>query len=201
MEEKQEVVVVVINMKKYLTLLVLFISILAYSQNSSSYTKRVLETAEVDFLMSYYAQEGDHASVTGGIGNEKLTDITPTFIIAIPLNVNDVLTVDAGISAYSSASSSNLNPFDSSGASNGEDDDDEDDKAPNANGVSGSPWVESSGASAQDIWGTINVNYSHSSEDRNNIVSANVGFATEYDYTSMVLEVVIQDYLTKKTLK
>jgi hypothetical protein len=186
MEEKQEVAVVVINMKKYLTLLVLFITILAYSQNSSTYTKRVLETAEVDFLMSYYSQEGDHASVTGGIGNEKLTDITPTFIVAIPLNANDVLTVDAGISAYSSASSSNLNPFDSSGASNGEDDDDEDDdKAPNPNAVSGSPWVESSGASAQDVWGAINLSYSHSSEDRNNIVSANVGFATEYDYTSI----------------
>ena len=38
-------------------------------------------------------------------------------------NADDVLTADFGISAYSSASSSNINPF--SGASGGEDDDDE----------------------------------------------------------------------------
>ncbi len=69
---------------------------------------------EVDFLMSYYAQDGIHAAVSGGIGTEKLTDITPTFVVAIPLNSDDVLTIDAGISAYSSASSSNIDPFDGS---------------------------------------------------------------------------------------
>ncbi|MBT4246512.1 MAG: hypothetical protein HOD79_04115, partial [Flavobacteriaceae bacterium] len=99
---------------------------LSFSQEkkSSTYKKRVLEQVEVDFLSSYYEQKGENASVTGGIGNEKLEDFTPTIVISIPLNDSDVLTVDFGISTYSSASSSNGNPFDISAASNDDDDDD-----------------------------------------------------------------------------
>ncbi|WP_299886083.1 DUF3570 domain-containing protein [uncultured Lacinutrix sp.] len=171
-------------MRKFLFFTLCFSTTFVFSQTKpidslNSYKKRVLESTEVDFLMSYYRQDGNHASVTGGIGNEELTDITPTFVVAIPLNADDVLTVDAGISAYTSASSSNLDPFDASGASgNGE----EEDKR--AGAVTGSPWVASSGASAQDVWGTINASYSHSSDNRNNIWTANVGFAAEYDYVS-----------------
>ncbi len=170
--------------KPIVILLLVFVGQIFGQQDSTEvYKKRVLETTEVDFLTSYYSQDGDNASVTGGIGTEKLTDLTPTIIVSMPLNADDVLTIDAGISTYSSASSSNLDPFDSSGASNGEDDDDDD--RIRANNVTGSPWVASSGASAKDTWGSLNVGYSHSSDDRNNIWSANVSFATEYDYTSI----------------
>ena len=86
----------------------------AYSQQDSTsvYKKRVLETTEVDFLTSYYSQSGDNAAVSGGLGTEELTDFTATYIISIPLNDDDVLTLDAGISAYTSASSSNVGAFD-----------------------------------------------------------------------------------------
>ena len=115
MEEKLVVAVDVINMKLLSITLMVLVSLLGFSQvkdNQSTFKKRVLETTEVDFLMSYYEQSGTHASVTGGIGNEKLSDIAPTIILAIPLSDDNILTIDAGISAYSSASSSNLNPFD-----------------------------------------------------------------------------------------
>ncbi|WP_298516990.1 DUF3570 domain-containing protein [uncultured Kordia sp.] len=176
-------------MKKISVLLMLLCGSMMFSQEIlkdtiSVYKKRVLETTEVDFLMSYYTQDGNNASVTGGIGNERLTDLTPTFVVAIPLNADDVLTVDAGISAYTSASSSNLDPFDASGASGGYDDDD-DGGSGNASGTKGSPWVESSGASAGDVWGGINASYSHSSDDRNSIWSGNINFAAEYDYVSV----------------
>ena len=182
-----------VDMKKYIILLMVFCGGIIFAQESKdnengTYKKRVLESIEVDFLMSYYQQDGEHASVTGGIGSEKLMDITPTFIVAIPLNADDVLTVDAGISAYTSASSSNLDPFDNSGASQGGDDDDDDDRGRGigaASDIKGSPWVESSGASASDVWFGGAVGYSHSSDDRNSIVSANVNFAAEYDYTSV----------------
>lgn len=159
------------------------------AQDSSTYKKRVLESAEVDFLMSYYTQDGDNAAVTGGIGTEELTDITPTIVISMPLNDDDVLTVDAGISAYTSASSSNLNPWDSSGASSGGGENDDDDLNGNgdrnpASGVTGSPWVASSGASASDVWGNVVVSYAHSSDDRNNIWGAHASISTEYDYFS-----------------
>ncbi|QHI36248.1 hypothetical protein IMCC3317_16070 [Kordia antarctica] len=158
-------------MKYTFLLIVLFVSCSAlYAQEQqqdslTTYKKRVLETTEVDFIMSYYTQDGTHAAVTGGKGTEELTDITPTFVIAIPLNDDDVLTIDAGISAYTSASSSNINPFDG-------------DKPAD-------PFTASSGASQSDIWGNLNVNYSHSSDDRNDIWTANVNVASEYDYFSI----------------
>lgn len=167
--------------------LLLLCTVFVVAQNQpkdslNTYKKRVLETVEVDFLMSYYTQDGNHASVTGGIGNEKLTDVTPTFVIAIPLNADDVLTVDAGISAYSSASSSNVDPFDASGASTNEDGSNTPSQTITAEG---SPWVASSGASAQDVWGSVNASYSHSSDDRNSIWSGNLSFSAEYDYMSV----------------
>ena len=172
-----------IAMKKIILIITVLFAINSFAQQDSTlvYKKRVLETIEVDFLTSYYSQEGDNAAVTGGIGTEKLIDLTPTIVVSMPLNDDDVLTVDAGISTYTSASSSNLDPFDVSG---GDDDDDDDQNISGASSV-GSPWVESSGASKQDTWGSINVNYTHSSDDRNNIWNGNVSFATEYDYTSI----------------
>jgi len=51
-------------------------------QNEGDYKKRVLETAEIDILASYYSQDGNNAAVTGGLGTEELTDITGTLVIA-----------------------------------------------------------------------------------------------------------------------
>lgn len=130
-----------------------------------TYKKRVLEAVEVDLLASYYSQDGDNAAVTGGIGTEKLQDITPTIVVAIPVNDDDVLTIDAGISAYTSASSSNVNPFDGS------------DKA--------DAFVESTGASSSDVWSNLSVHYSHSSDDRNSIWSAKAFVSSEFDYFSV----------------
>lgn len=145
-----------------------FIAAVGFSQEKDSsevaYKKRVLESIEVDFLMSYYKQDGIHSAVSGGNGMEELTNITPTFVVAIPLNDDDVLTVDAGISAYSSASSGNINPFDSN---------------------TPSPWQASSGASAQDVLTSLVLNYSHSSDDRNTIWNGHVSGSVEYDYFSI----------------
>ncbi|NNC35078.1 MAG: hypothetical protein HKO09_09385, partial [Croceitalea sp.] len=80
------------------------------------YKKRVLESSELDMLFSYYSQDGQNAAVTGGEGTEALTDATSTLVLKMPLNDDDVLTDDVGLSAYTSASSSNVNPFDGSGS-------------------------------------------------------------------------------------
>jgi hypothetical protein len=159
-------------MKNILLLTTLFFITIAFSQEQSqdstkTYKKRVLDKIEVDFLSSFYSQDGDNAAVTGGIGTEELTDLATDIVVSIPLNDDDILTINAEVSAYTSASSSNLDPFDNSGAS------------------TGSPWVESSGDSRKDTWFSGNVSYSHSSDDRNKIWSANVNFAAEYDYTSI----------------
>lgn len=140
----------------------------AYSQQQDSvqtYKKRVLETAELDILASYYTQDGDNAAVTGGIGTEKLTDVAPSIVLSVPLNDDDVLTIDAGISAYSSASSSNVNPFDGTGQAD--------------------EFQASSGASSSDVWFGFTGSYSHSSDDRNKIWSAKASVASEFDYLSI----------------
>ena len=138
----------------------------AQAQDSTNtYKKRVLETAEVDFLSSYYTQDGDNAAVSGGIGTEELTDVTAAFIVSIPLNDDDVLTIDAGISAYTSASSSNVDPFDGGGIAN--------------------PYDASTGASEGDVWANLTGTYSHSSDDRNDIWSAKLSVSSEYDYFSI----------------
>jgi hypothetical protein len=156
-------------MKGYLLILIGFwsgMSVFAQTADSTStYKKRVLENTEVDILASYYSQTGDNAAVTGGRGTEELTDFAPSIVVAIPLNADDVLNIDANISAYTSASSSNIDPFDGSGPAD--------------------PFVSSSGASSSDVWTNLNASYSHSSDDRDKIWSANVSFSNEYDYFSV----------------
>ena len=156
-------------MKVVLSLFLILLSgaLLAQSEtdNNGSYKKRVLESAEVEFLMNYYDQSGENAAVTGGKGTEDLQDLSPTILVSVPLNDDDVLTVQANISAYSSASSSNIDPFDG--------------KKP------ADPFVASTGASRSDVWMNGIVGYNHSSDDRNRVWSADLSFSAEFDYTSV----------------
>jgi hypothetical protein len=103
-------------MKNITAALALLLSIFSFAQEKDStvvFKKRVLENTEVDFISSYYKQDGEHSAVSGGIGTEKLTDFATNIVVAMPMNEDDVLTVDVGLSAYTSASSSNVNPFSS----------------------------------------------------------------------------------------
>ena len=160
-------------MKLVLIILFVFAWFFPNAQTSSPkdsvliYKKRVLEHAEIDLLTSFYTQDGSNAAVTGGIGTEDLQDYATNLTVSIPLNADDVFTIDGTISAYTSASSSNVNPF-----TNIKDK------------MRGTPWVASSGASRSDQWINGTLGYSHSSDDRNNVYSANVNIANEYDYKS-----------------
>jgi hypothetical protein len=80
-----------------------------------------------------------------------------------------------------SASSSNINPYDESGAS----------------GASGpTPWQASSGASRVINW-PPSVNYSHN-DNRNNIWNADVSFQTSMIIHQLVSEVGLPSYSTRK---
>ncbi len=152
---------------------------------TTQYKKRVLEATELDILGSYYTQEGNHAAVTGGIGNESLSDYATNISIAIPVNEDDVFHFDGTISYYTSASSSNLNPFDTGASSSEDDDDDRPSRLTQANTtLVGSPWVASSGASQKDVWVNGNFSYEHSSDDRNTISSGHISLSREFDYHS-----------------
>lgn len=157
-----------LNRLVYLSVFLFCFSLFS-QEDETAYKKKVLDAVEVESLFSYYDQKGDNAAVTGGEGTEKLSDATANLIVKLPINADDVLTVDVGISAYTSASSSNVNPLDG-----------------NANNPV-SPFNASSGASRQDALIHFNGAYSHSSDDRNSIIGGNVYFATEFDYSSIGL--------------
>lgn len=165
-------------MKKTIIACSLICGLISFAQEKDStvvFKKRVLETAEVEFLASYYNQDGVHSAVSGGMGSEKLTDVASNIILSIPLNDDDVLTIDAGISAYSSASSSNINPYNNGEGGN---------SGNIANGRP-TPWQASSGASESDALMAVNANYSHSSDDRNFIWNVDASFSNEFDYSSI----------------
>ncbi len=76
-------------------------------QQDSSKIK--LDDIEINFISSYYQQDGNHSPVTGGRGTELLTNIAPSLNIIIPLDTLNSINLDGGVDFYSSASSDNIN--------------------------------------------------------------------------------------------
>ncbi len=69
---------------------------------------------ELDFLSSYYSQDGNNSPVTGGIGTEQLTDFTQKVSLVVPTGPRMRLNLDAGYDYYSSASTDNIDNIRSS---------------------------------------------------------------------------------------
>ena len=158
------VVIKILKMKKIIILFSILLTVLnSYSQDNT-YKKRVLEGIEIDMISSLYNQKGDSAAVCGGLGTEEIQDATATIVISIPLRDDGVIKFDAGISSYTSASSSNINPFSKKNIA--------------------TPFNASSGASKEDEWTSYSLTYLHYSNDRNKIVNTKISVADEYDYSS-----------------
>lgn len=95
-----------------LIILAFYISILnAFSQKNDTavYQTRKLKVDEVNFVSSYYRQDGNNAAVTGGVGSEKLTDFATTLDIRLSKvdaksRIN-TYNFEIGIDSYTSASS------------------------------------------------------------------------------------------------
>jgi hypothetical protein len=90
-------------------------------KDSTAYKSRKLSFEEVNFISSYYRQNGNNSAVTGGIGTEKLNDLSNT--IELKLKMYDRqdrkhnLNVELGLDHYSSASSDKIDPSTISSAS------------------------------------------------------------------------------------
>jgi hypothetical protein len=96
----------------------------AFSQagkDSTAYVTRKLKIDEVNFVGSYYRQDGNNAAVTGGIGSEKLTDFVS--VIDIHFRRKDrkdrlhSISAELGMDSYTSASSDKIDPATISSAS------------------------------------------------------------------------------------
>jgi hypothetical protein len=133
------------------------------SQDSSAYKNRKLKVEEINFVSSYYKQDGNNSAVTGGIGTEHLTDFATT--IDVKLTRYDArkrkrtITGELGIDVYSSASSDKIDPSTISSASSGD----------------------------KRIYPSLT--YAITNEEKGNTFSINGSISTEYDYFSKGMSV------------
>ncbi|HEV8083153.1 MAG TPA: DUF3570 domain-containing protein [Chitinophagaceae bacterium] len=108
----------------FFTAAAMFALLQSYSQNnddSTGFKSRKLKIEEINLVSSYYNQDGNNSSVTGGTGTEKLTDISS--VIDIKLTRYDIklrkhtFTGELGVDHYTSASSDKIDPKNISSAS------------------------------------------------------------------------------------
>lgn len=127
--------------------------------DSTAYKKQKLKIEEVNFITSYYTQDGNNSAVTGGIGTEKLTDISNTLDIKVSrynkkLN-KQTFGFELGVDSYSSASSDKIDPS------------------------------TVTSASYSDIRIYPSINYTVQNEEKRQILSAGISTSAEYDYFSI----------------
>ncbi|MGV3461459.1 MAG: DUF3570 domain-containing protein [Flavobacterium sp.] len=127
-------------------------------QDSSSYKSKKLKIEEIDLVSSYYRQDGNNAAVTGGLGSEKLTDISN--IIDVNLvkygesGIKHNFNVELGVDHYTSASSDQVD------------------------------LQANSSASSSDIRIYPSLTYVRENEEKGTTIGAGVSSSTEYDYQS-----------------
>ncbi len=78
------------------------------AQTPDSSRVKITDDIDVNFLFSYYQQDGNHSAVTGGMGTEKLEDLASVLVVNVPLDSSRTLTVSGGLTYYSSASNDNI---------------------------------------------------------------------------------------------
>jgi hypothetical protein len=112
--------------KLFLSVIGMYFTMLAALSQSNTkadsiYRPRKLTFEEANLVSSYYHQDGNNAAVTGGIGTQKLTDLSTVidlrFIKYDKQNRKHSLTGEIGVDHYTSASSDKIDPATISSAS------------------------------------------------------------------------------------
>lgn len=92
--------------------------------DSSEYKSRKLKKEEVNFVTGYFQQNGNNASVTGGEGDEFLTDVATTINMSLAKYDKKFrkhsIGLELGVDVYTSASSDQIDPTTVSSASSGD---------------------------------------------------------------------------------
>lgn len=95
----------------------LFFQLHLIAQDSEYRMKANDKETTIDFLSSYYNQDGNNAAVTGGVGTEQLTDIANVVIVNIPFDSINAISATVGADYYTSASTDNIDNNPSSASS------------------------------------------------------------------------------------
>jgi hypothetical protein len=119
---------------------------------------RTLKLDEVNIVSAYYAQDGNHSAVTGGIGTEKLFDIANSLDLKLSFTDKKArkhsITAEAAIDYYSSASSDKIDPR------------------------------SVSSASMSDVHFYPTLSWSRKDDKTHKTVGASLSYSTEWDYQS-----------------
>lgn len=127
--------------------------------DTSGYVSRKLSFSEANLVSSYYRQNGNNSPVTGGIGTEKLTDLSNSIDVKLTkldkLGRKHSFDLEIGIDHYTSASSDKINP------------------------------QTISSASHADTRLYPSLNWSVENEKKGTTLGAGLSFSSEFDYTSI----------------
>jgi hypothetical protein len=93
------------QLKKLILLLLAGYGLGLKAQNNDS----TLAPIEIDFISSYYLQDGNKSPVTGGIGDEELSDEMNIIKLYLPATKKVDFTFYGGVDHYTSASTDNIN--------------------------------------------------------------------------------------------
>lgn len=151
--------------KTVIGLFLLFMTANIRAQNTVGISNYSIGEVELDFLTSYYEQDGEHGAVLGGIGSQELTDQVFSIALSVPVDSQYIFGVKISFDTYTSASSSMIDP---------------DGSIPDA--LSGKP-MPISGASFSDERTYGNISFTRLLT-RNRTYSVGIGFSTEYDVQS-----------------
>jgi hypothetical protein len=94
--------------KLLILVLILPFALCAQDGQDGWFKTNAFTETEINFMNSYYQQDGNNSPVTGGMGTEQLTDITPTIIVTVPIDSANAVTVNVGADFYTSASTDNI---------------------------------------------------------------------------------------------
>lgn len=126
--------------------------------DSAAYKTQKLKLDEINLVSSYYRQDGNNSAVTGGIGTEKLTDISNSldvkFVKYGKTGKKHTWDFEIGVDQYSSASSDMV------------------DLSANTS------------ASYSDIRFYPSVSYTREDEQKGNTIGVGLSSSTEFDYQS-----------------
>ena len=148
--------------RAYITGFALLALFKGYSQttpaDSIAYKSQKIKIDEINLVSSYYKQDGDNSAVMGGVGSEKLTDISNTidvrFIKYGKSGRKHALDVEVGVDHYTSASSDMID------------------------------LQANSSASSADTRFYPSLSYSVENEEKGSTFGIGVSSSTEFDYQS-----------------
>jgi len=126
--------------------------------DSTGYKSTKLKVEEINLVSSYYKQDGNNSAVTGGIGSEKLTDLSNTIDVKLlkygKTGIKHTFDIEAGIDHYTSASSDQID------------------------------LQANSSASSADNRFYPSLTYSRENEEKGNTFGIGLSSSTEFDYQS-----------------